>query len=66
MKPDDLIRARYGALPFTPPEAIPPALAALLLACPRLPIRAETEASVTTRPGLRRRTMGMTTGCSTL
>ena len=30
MKPEDLIRARYGALPFTPPEAIPPALAALL------------------------------------
>jgi len=26
----------------------------------------DTEASVTMRPGARRRTMGMTTGCSTL
>lgn len=30
MTTEDLIRARYGALPFEPPEAIPPALAALL------------------------------------
>lgn len=30
MDPDALIRARYGALPFDPPEAIPPALSALL------------------------------------
>ncbi len=30
MSPDDLIRARYGALPFDPPAEIPPALAALL------------------------------------
>ena len=30
MTPADLIRARYGALPFDPPAEIPPALAALL------------------------------------
>jgi FMN reductase [NAD(P)H] len=30
MNPADLIRARYGALPFDPPEEVPPALAALL------------------------------------
>lgn len=30
MTPDDLIRARFGTLPFAPPLEIPPALAALL------------------------------------
>lgn len=30
MTPDDLIRARFGSLPFAPPLEIPPALAALL------------------------------------
>jgi nitroreductase/FMN reductase [NAD(P)H] len=30
MSPHDLIRARYGALPFEPPAEIPPALAVLL------------------------------------
>lgn len=30
MSPAELIRARYGALPFDPPAEIPPALAALL------------------------------------
>jgi nitroreductase/FMN reductase [NAD(P)H] len=30
MTPEDLVRARYGALPFDPPAEIPPALAALL------------------------------------
>ena len=30
MTPADLIRARYGTLPFDPPADLPPALAALL------------------------------------